>query len=182
MTHQYQQPGFPPPQQPGFPPPQRPVQKGVGKLAVTLIAVAALAVGCVGGFAIGGAGKAVTSGTSAPVAQSGGEQPVVDETSTEPAAEYTPKRSDFEVTIKTISKKCYGSAGCNVTYRAELAYGGPPLPDDKTYTVSYKLTGGDDSTIGSIDVTGDQMSRPSEEMISTPSSTSVLKAKVTQVL
>jgi hypothetical protein len=56
------------------------------------------------------------------------------------------------------------------------------LPDDTTYTVSYKLTGGESPELGSFDITGTEASVSSEEFISTKSSSSVLKAKPTQVL
>jgi hypothetical protein len=40
------------------------------------------------------------------------------------AAGFTPRKSDFEIGIKILEKKCFGSAGCSVTYRIKPEYVG----------------------------------------------------------
>src|SRR5262245_38709860 len=40
---------------------------------------------------------------------------------------YTPTEIDFKLTVKITRKKCFGSAGCNVTYHVNLAYAGDAL-------------------------------------------------------
>jgi hypothetical protein len=38
------------------------------------------------------------------------------------AAGFTTRKSDFEIGIKILEKKCFGSAGCSVTYRIKPKY------------------------------------------------------------
>jgi hypothetical protein len=35
-----------------------------------------------------------------------------------------PRKSDFDIGIKILEKKCFGSAGCSVTYRIKPRYVG----------------------------------------------------------
>ena len=96
----------------------------------------------------------------------------------------TPKPADFTVTLKVLSKQCFGSAGCNITFRPvltqHLAKGSldPAITYDLTYTVT-----GDESgpQINTLSVTGDQYEQPYEAMASTPNSGTVLSAQVTSV-
>ena len=40
------------------------------------------------------------------------------------AAGFTPRKSDFEIGIEILEKKCFGSACCSVTYRIKPKYVG----------------------------------------------------------
>lgn len=99
----------------------------------------------------------------------------------EPAA--APLPADFRITVKELSKQCFGEAGCNITFRIDVAYGGTPLPEDKEYRVVYTVTG---DTSGpqknSFTLRGEQVEYPSEEYASTRTSAVKLVAKVTEVL
>ncbi|MEU7877652.1 hypothetical protein [Microbispora bryophytorum] len=101
----------------------------------------------------------------------------------EPAPEITPTPapSDYDLTAKVLRKACFGSAGCNIDYSIRVAYSGPQMPADATYQVTYKVTGGEDEMINTFEITGDQVSVPAEESVSTYSSASKLRAKVTDV-
>jgi hypothetical protein len=167
-----------------------PSKKGLGGLAVSLIAVGSLAVGCIGGGIVtesgGGTVSApvATTTVTAPAeaaAAAPAAAPAAEETPTEEPTPDAPKPSDFKLKVQTITKECFGSAGCIVTYRVKPTWSKAYDPDT-TYTVSYKLTGGEDPAVGSFEVTGDTASYDSENSIQTPSSSSVLKAKPTQVL
>jgi hypothetical protein len=106
-------------------------------------------------------------------------------TAEQPTPEPTiaPLPADFTLKVVTLSKQCFGSAGCNVTYRIEVAYGGLPMPEDKEYTVTYAVSGVEGGPqVNNFKLRGDQVEYPSEEYASTPSSRTVLTAKVTQVL
>lgn len=93
-----------------------------------------------------------------------------------------PRKGDFELRVKTLSKDCFGSAGCNVTYRIKVAYTGPSLDPDATYEVTYKVTGADDgATENTFTITGDQAEVQQEEMASTSSSGIELRAHATSV-
>lgn len=98
------------------------------------------------------------------------------------AGPYTPTTADFALNVVTLEQSCFGSAGCNVTYRIEVSYVGAQIPgEDESYRVVYELRGGEDQKIGSFELQGDQYSIPSDDFISTPPNP-VLTAVVTSVV
>jgi hypothetical protein len=103
-------------------------------------------------------------------------------TTTEAATSYpTPKPGDFTLTVKILGKQCFGSAGCNLTFRVEAGWDGDYDPD-KTYEVVYEVRGGEDSPqVNTMTVTGDSYERPQEETVSTSSAKRKLTAAVTSV-
>ncbi len=123
-----------------------------------------------------------TTSSASPAAAPTGDVAVADEiVSSEPRA-VTPKPSNFTIVIKVLSKECFGSAGCNVRYRIKPRYWGKALPLDATYEVTYKVTGGEDPQINTFTITGDgEATINQEDFVSTPSSSSTLRAKVTEV-
>jgi hypothetical protein len=97
------------------------------------------------------------------------------------AAAEPPAPSAFRLAVKILQKKCFGSAGCNVTYRVDPKFLGPGDPNDTE--VTYEVLGGEDGpqvNTFTIDSAG-TASYPSEETVSTPSSRTVLTARVTDV-
>lgn len=94
----------------------------------------------------------------------------------------TPKPVDFKLTVKELSKECFGSAGCNITYRVFVAYSGKPLDPSKTWEVLYEVKGGDEPLTNTLTVTGAESSVDEEEFISTKSKNDKLSAVVTEVL
>lgn len=171
----------PPPTTPQPPKPKR--QHLVGKIAIGVAAgIALFIVGSIVLVAVlvsGGStsDKQTTIATpAATVSNSPAPTPV-----TAPPA-VAPKPSDFELTVKTLSKQCFGEAGCNITFRIEVGYDGPTLDPDTTWEVTYEVRGPEDGTqINTLTVTGDQSSVNQEEMASTKSSATKLKAVVTDV-
>jgi hypothetical protein len=117
-----------------------------------------------------GTAAGATTSSDAPATEETAEQ--------EPPA---PKPSDFDLRVKILKKECFGSAGCNVNYTIRVSYGGAPLPDDKDYLVTYKVTGGEQEIINTFTMTGDQAEVTQEESTSTRSSSAKLKAKVTEI-
>lgn len=116
------------------------------------------------------------------------DQPSYDQPST-PAATTAPRGrlpapKDFTISIRVLGKACFGSAGCNITYRVEPTYRFAGSAATTTpVTVIYEVTGGesgpriDNFTYypdGSFDV-------PREDFISTKSSAVTLKAAATSV-
>lgn len=97
----------------------------------------------------------------------------------------TPGPKDIVLLVKILKQECFGSAGCNVTYRIDFAYVGQPIEPGKTWDVTYRVTGGDDPQINTLQLTrsetGYTASVDSEEFIQTPSSKSKLRAAVTDV-
>ena len=201
QPHPGQQPLGPPPQQPGATayapaPGKPPKRKRFGFLALGLAALAGLLLG----GAVGGAGDdttttaapaptvtATTTVTADPPVVEGGSEPTEEpapepEPTTEEPAAYDPKAKDFKVSIKTTDKQCFGSAGCNVTYKVGLDYlGSTPLPSDGTTDITYEVSGAEDEIIGTLELKGDGTFSTSEEIASTSSSSKKLAAKITEV-
>jgi hypothetical protein len=92
-----------------------------------------------------------------------------------------PTKSDFKLKVKILRKQCFGSAGCNVTYRIDVTYTGTGLDPSKTYEVTYQIKGAEDPIINTFEVTGDSASVQEEEMASTRRSGDRLTAVVTEV-
>lgn len=76
-------------------------------------------------------------------------------TSSAPAAAgKLPAAKAFKITLKTIEKTCYGSAGCNIMYRVNGVTVPAGLDPETTYEVTYKITGGEDVTEGTVVISG----------------------------
>lgn len=193
MSQQYQQypqqvtpPQSMPPQ--ATPPPQAPKRRRWLPWAAVAGASGAFVLGVVVGSA-GGNSTTPTASTK--------PQPTVTVTTTAaaPVAEATappeettptysaPTKNDFKLAIKVLSKQCFGSAGCNVSYRIILAtYTGPELDPSETYEVTYVVRGGEDGPVtNTFSVTGDESSVDSEESVSTKSKDSKLTVVVSDV-
>jgi len=98
------------------------------------------------------------------------------------AKPYHPTKLDFQLKLKITQKKCFGSAGCLIEYHVDLAYAGAPLDDSDTWVVTYEVSGVEDGpAINTLEVTGDQMSYDETESAETPSSSTKLRVKVTDV-
>ncbi|MEU5942249.1 hypothetical protein ABZ807_24385 [Micromonospora sp. NPDC047548] len=92
-----------------------------------------------------------------------------------------PTKSDFKLKVKILRKQCFGSAGCNITYRIDVTYSGAGLDPSTTYEVTYEVKGAEDPIINTFEVTGDSASVQEEEMASTKRSADKLTAVVTSV-
>lgn len=134
----------------------------------------------------GGTASATNDSTDSAKTANQEKEPVEEPPAEAEPAEPTypdPKPGDFTLEVKILDKQCFGSAGCNVTYRIDVAYDGPALNPDVTYELIYEVTGGDDGAmINTIEVTGDDATVDSEEFASIASSDAVLKATVTEIL
>jgi hypothetical protein len=185
-SHQTTQPGGwgPPPGPPPAPKGSR-TFSGRQVLALTLgVGAAALLLGIVIGAA--GAGVYDTAGTkpraaattTQPPATATTEEPVT----TEPASSYPePKPSDFDLEVKVLKKENFGSAGSLVTFRIEAGWSTTYDPD-KTYEVTYEVRGPEDGPmVNTFEVTGDEYRVEPEETASTPSASTRLTARATDV-
>ena len=82
-----------------------------------------------------------------------------------------------------LSKQCFGSAGCNVTYRILVDYTGPALDPAGKYEVLYQVRGGEDGPVSnSLEIADGQSSVDEEEFVIAKSSKTKLTAVVTDVL
>jgi hypothetical protein len=119
--------------------------------------------------------------------QATNEDPTLDEgelgleATSEPTPGPTLNASKIKLTPKVTDKQCFGSAGCNVSIKVEMAYNGPDLSEDETFEVTYEVKGGEDGPIiGTFEVTGKTYSEQ-EESLSTRSKNTKLSIKVTDV-
>ncbi|MFE2353459.1 hypothetical protein [Streptomyces parvulus] len=74
-------------------------------------------------------------------------EPAVEE---EPEPDYvTPLASDFTAELRTVRRKCFGSAGCNVTVEPKLAYNGASTSLDPAavFEITYEIRGGGDGPV-----------------------------------
>jgi hypothetical protein len=131
---------------------------------------------------LSGCAPAATGPLSVPTSTS--DTPSATETtSADPASfTHTPEPKEFSLRVKLLEKKCYGSAGCNVTYSIRVGYSGPALDSEQEYQVTYEVTGLEDGpAVNTFTIQGEEVTYQEEEFGSTQSSAKVLKAKVTEV-
>lgn len=161
--------------------------RGPRKLPWILAIVGAFVVGAILGGVLGAAGGAIAgaaaAGAGTPAAEA---SQIADDTADAPSAtpssafEYT--EDLFTVTLKTKSKQCFGSAGCNVTVVPVLSTLDPSvIPSDASGTMTLEITGDESGTITqTIDLTGSQYNQR-EIDLSTPRSSTKVKVAVTDV-
>jgi hypothetical protein len=138
-------------------------------ISITLVALCCIGVGILAVVGVAGTdlddpGRDIRPETAEPVGDG--------EPADEPDAVYhEPDAEDFELTVKTLSKECFGSAGCLIDFRIELGYvhTGGDLDPAITYEVTYEISGGESSYINTLTVTGDQYSTEEMESVSTAS-------------
>ena len=84
------------------------------------------------------------------------------------AATYVPTPADFTIEIVELSRSCFGSAGCNITYKINPTYSGQPTDPTVTYTVVYSIAGASGDKSDNFTMKGTQAKVPTEDFISTP--------------
>lgn len=150
----------------------------------TVATIVILVVGLLIGYGIGASGtstkEVATPNAANDVAPTEEDVPIVTE-SPQPLP-YVPTKNDFKLTVKILKKECFGSAGCNITYRVQVSYEGQPLNPSETWEVTYEVRGGEDGpVINTFTVNGDQASVDERENLSTSSASSRLSVVVTDV-
>ncbi len=188
--------GPPPPPPPGapVPPPKKsinPLVVGVaacgGLFLVFVILVAVIAAAspkknepeastCYSGSSICNGDPTTSSGPSTTAGPTTTAAP-----RTTAAPPHVPTPEDFSLEIIELSRSCFGSAGCNVTFKIAPTYSGPPTNASKSYRVVYEVRGGDDVKSENFTVHGTEASVKSESFISTPQNPT-LTAVVVRVL
>jgi hypothetical protein len=92
-----------------------------------------------------------------------------------------PQPADLKLDVQVIEQHCFGSAGCNVTFRLALTYSGDTIYEGEgPYTVVYSLSGTSDPFVGRITLLSQYEFSSSEELVQTPPG-ATLTATVTQV-
>lgn len=189
MSQQYpQQPQYQPPPPPAATPPavkpKRTLRIVVAVVAGAALFFAGVAVGSAGSAGPDAAAKPDSSKPAASTAPTAPEPVAETQPTVPPEPTFaTPKKTDFKLTIKVLGKECFGSAGCNVTYRILVGYNGAALDPSVTYEVIYEVRGGEDGAVtNTLKITGDESSVDEEESISTKSKSSKLTVVVNDVL
>ncbi|WP_091178192.1 hypothetical protein [Microlunatus flavus] len=186
-----------PPQQPYQPQPATPKTTNPKRFGIFALGGAGLAGVLIGAIVVGAASggskdeaaapapaptvTVTTTAPAAPVAATPSDDPTTDDTSD--STTYEPKKSDFKLGVKTLSKECFGSAGCNVSFRIKPSYvGSQDLPTSGEIEVTYKITGLQDPVENTFTVDGEgTITYTKEEDGQTQSKGDKLGAKVTDV-
>ncbi len=170
---------------PGPPPvaPAVPAKKKPRTLLIVLSAVTGvLALVVAGTVIIGLAGYGTSKTPPSSDAATKAAQPGAAATTAAvtPAVVPKPAVTDFQIAVKVLEKRCFGSAGCNLTFRIDVGWTTPPAPD-KTYEVVYQINGGEEPKINRFTTTGGMVTYAREERIGTKDSKAVLTAVVIEV-
>lgn len=170
-------PQQPPPPPAGWPPPpaQPPAPKKKSPAWLVALVIGLVALLCLVGI-VTTVGGSDTGSNGTTVGTPGNEATTAD-------ADYPdPDPKDFKLTVKVLKKQCFGSAGCNVTYRVKVGYDGPELDPDVTYELTYEVRGVEDGpAVNTLELTGDEYETDKEEYASTSSESTKLKAVVTDI-
>lgn len=172
------------------PEPAAPVKKRLSNKVVIGAAAAIIA-------AIVGTGvvvvQAVNSGDDKPAATASesstpSEDPattVADEPDPDPEPTFTtPTADDFTISLRTTSRQCFGSAGCNITVEPTLTYTGltDDLDPDAVYQITYEITGDESGPIVKTAELSDQTTlNYTPTSLSTKSSSTKLSVEITDI-
>ena len=115
-----------------------------------------------------------------------GEPDFGNEPTSEPTINYTARKADWTLKVKEKDKTCYGSGlGCDVTVAISPRFEGDrsALPEQGVIEITYKVTGDKNGPqTGTITAyVADETSTVEEHWLDIPSSSSKIKAAITQV-
>lgn len=89
---------------------------------------------------------------------------------------------NFKLGLRTRSKQCFGSAGCNVTVQVAPSYVGSQDVSSGSWEITYEIRGGEDGPqVETMTLENGTFSFPEEQDLSTTSSGVRLEAVVTEV-
>ncbi len=118
--------------------------------------------------------------------------PTPTETSEAPSPSPSPQpetfrltKNDIELSLKTTSKQCFGSAGCNVTVEVRAAVDKAMFasaPPDGQWDVTYQITGDESGPlIGTFGLYGNGKYDVNEEFLTTASTNTPVRVKIIDV-
>jgi hypothetical protein len=180
----------PPPQGEQLPPDPAPKKHTARNVALAVTGAVVLAVcGLAGiGALVGGNDTTtgvVTTRDPTPAAATAAPTPTgeLGVATPEPAQAAVLTKADVHLTVKITRQKCFGSAGCNVTYTVEAGWPGDLVAIGDTYLVTYEVWPVEDGpAINSLTIMdADQYESDSAETASTTRRVKSLKIKVTDV-
>jgi len=175
----------PPP--PGFPPPLPPAPQAPKKNRTNAIiigsAAAVIAAVVATGIVVVQSGDddskpATTAASSAPA------EDVLSAAADEPEPTYAAlDASSFTMTLRTTSRQCFGSAGCNVTVEPDLTYvGSGDIDPDAVYSITYEIRGDESGpVIATAELSNETSLNYRPSVISTASSGTKVSVEITDV-
>jgi hypothetical protein len=123
--------------------------------------------------------------SSKPTAAAASSAPAVDAASDPtPSPSYDDVTTDsFTIKLKTKSRHCFGSAGCNVTVEPDLTYVGlGDIDPDATYEITYEIHGDESGpVIETAELTNQTSLSYTESLIQTASSVTKVSVEITDV-
>lgn len=125
-----------------------------------------------------------TSATSAPAAPAEDPEDPADAIAEAPQTyNDSPTSKDFELTLKTTEKQCFGSAGCNVTVEPKLSYlSVTSLDPEKTLSITYEIHGDESGpVIETMELTDQDRLTYDPVSITTPGRLTKVTTKITDV-
>ncbi len=101
-----------------------------------------------------------------------------------PAKVYTvPVAEDFTLAVVELSRKCFGSAGCNVSFSIKLTnVGAHEFDPAKSYKIVYTVNGTEDPYSNNLTITGDRYSYDEEELTQVKNKSTTLTATITAIV
>lgn len=109
-------------------------------------------------------------------------QPNVPTTPSTPTVVATPlSKADFKIDLKILKKQCFGSAGCNVTYRIDPKFVGTGELPTGTIEVIYAVKGAESPIVNTFTIEDGEARFDSEETTSINKSSDKLTAAITEV-
>jgi hypothetical protein len=175
----------PAPDSPASTPARKPRNWVVIGAAAAIIA-AVIGTGVVVTQAVNDDGKPAATATESSTPAEDPATTVADEP--EPDAEptfTTPTADDFTIELRTTSRQCFGSAGCNITVEPTLTYTGltDDLDPDAVYQITYEIKGDESGPILDTAELSDQTTlNYTPTSLSTKSSSTKLSVKITDII
>lgn len=108
----------------------------------------------------------------------------VENTKVRNAPEYSaPSPSDFSLTLTELERKCFGSAGCNVTFTLNLKQvTAAKFDPTKTYKLLYTINGTEDVHTNYMTLTGSQYTHDDEEFAQVKGQKTQLTVTITSIV
>ncbi len=172
-----------PPPMPGFPPPEPPSRKSRTNVVIIGAAVAVIA-------AIVGTGVVVVqSRDDKPKEAAASSTPAKDTAKAAEEPDPTPTYSEvtadsFTVKLKTKTRQCFGSAGCNMTVEPDFTYLGDSegIDPDAVYEITYEIHGDESGpVVETAELTDRTSLNYTPSVISTVSASKKVSVEITDV-
>jgi hypothetical protein len=179
MDNTTPQPAFPPPLPPAPPAPKKNRTNAIiiGSAAAVIAAVVATGI-IVVQSGDGDSKPAATAASSVPA------EDVLSAAEDEPEPTYADLTSaDFTMKLRTTSRQCFGSAGCNLTVEPDLTYvGSGDIDPDAVYSITYEIRGDESGpVIATAELSNEASLNYRPSVISTASSGMKVSVEITDV-